>query len=212
MDLILISDTHNRWNSDVPQGDILVHAGDLTHTGAFAELRQGVRWLKSLPHKHKILVAGNHDVCLENILVNGKEPELRDFLHPIVYLRDSGIVLGGLQFWGSPWIPIYGGGFNIAQDELRAKWSKIPDGLEVLVTHTPPKGILDKEDEESIGCSELGQAIKRVRPRVHAFGHAHQGHGHRQLRWDDKMTTDCYNSATTSYRISLSATLALSGN
>jgi len=208
MDLVLISDTHNRCSAALPDGDILIHAGDLTHTGTFAELRQGARWLKSLPHKHKIFVAGNHDVCLENILVNGKEAELQDFLRPIHYLRDSGIAIEGLQLWGSPWIPIYGGGFNIAHDELRARWTKIPNGLDVLITHTPPKGILDKEDEEFIGCSELAHAIKRVRPRVHAFGHAHQGHGHRQLRWDDQMTTDFYNSATTVFRISLTGQIS----
>ena len=65
--VVCISDTHNRHAElpPLPPGDILIHAGDLTETGTEAELEAAFAWLSSAPHKHKIVVAGNHDSLLQ---------------------------------------------------------------------------------------------------------------------------------------------------
>jgi Icc-related predicted phosphoesterase len=171
MKIVAISDLHAA-QLPLPDGDVLVVVGDLIHLGTFAELKRQVAWLKSLPHTHKVLVAGNHDVCLENLMRQEMEDELRRFLHPIVYLRDSGVTLNGVKFYGSPHIPIYAGSFNLSDNELSEKWNLIPP-TDVLLTHCPPAGILD----DGKGCERLTEAIHRVKPWAHCFGHAHEGAG-----------------------------------
>ena len=73
--------------------------------------------------------------------------------------------------------------FNLERGaELREKWDLIPAHVDVLITHGPPHGVLDRtEAGESVGCEELLAATRRTRPRLHAFGHIHQGHGWRRL-------------------------------
>ncbi len=169
MRLTLISDTHGT-HPGLPSGDVLIHCGDITHFGEFAELKEQAAWLKSLPFKHVILVPGNHDVCCETLMNKGMEPALREKLFgKIHYLRDSGVTLEGVRFWGSPWIPPYAGGFNAGRQDRLRRWNLIPDGTDVLVTHGPPLGILDG----GTGCAPLLDAVKRIKPRIHAFGHVH---------------------------------------
>ncbi len=169
MRLTLISDTHGA-RPPLPEGDILVHCGDLTHFGSFKELQAEVGWLKSLPFEHILFVPGNHDICCENLMLKGLENPLRhQVFGRIRYLRDSGVTIGGINFWGSPWIPPYAGAFNAGLRERMRRWDLIPEGTDVLVTHGPPLGILDG----GAGCASLLDAVRRVKPRIHAFGHVH---------------------------------------
>ena len=62
--VVCISDTHNS-QPDVPDGDVLIHAGDLTQSGTLVEIERAVGWLRGLPHRYKIVVAGNHDLLLD---------------------------------------------------------------------------------------------------------------------------------------------------
>lgn len=62
--IVCISDTHNS-GPNLPPGDILIHAGDLTQSGSLEELEASIAWLNSQPHPHKIVVAGNHDRLLD---------------------------------------------------------------------------------------------------------------------------------------------------
>jgi predicted phosphodiesterase len=140
MNLVMVSDTHGARPS-LPAGDVLVHCGDLTHLGSFAELRSEVGWLKSLPFRHIVLIAGNHGVALGNLYDKGLEAQTRKLLFgSIHYLRDSGLVIDGVKVWGSPWIPPYAGSFNLPENELQQKWDLIPSDTDVLVTHGPPAG------------------------------------------------------------------------
>ena len=67
MRVICMSDTHGlHRNTKVPDGDVLVFAGDITSRGASYELVDFNEWLGELPHSHKIVVAGNHDWCFQN--------------------------------------------------------------------------------------------------------------------------------------------------
>lgn len=98
--VVCISDTHNTRPA-LPPGDILIHAGDLTENGSFDEVQRELQWLSSQPHRYKILVAGNHDVLLdEKFLERYPERQYRS-THTtndldwgsVIYLQDSSIIL-----------------------------------------------------------------------------------------------------------------------
>lgn len=173
--IVCISDTHTR-HTPVPDGDILIHAGDATFRGTEKEIFDFSGWYSSLPHHYKIFVAGNHDIMFETNNIKA-----RSLLHPsIIYLQDSGVILNGIKFWGSPWQPeFFDWAFNLPRGEpLKHKWSLIPDDTNVLITHGPPYSILDRTPSgELVGCKELVGAIKRVEPAFHVFGHIHNGYG-----------------------------------
>jgi len=195
MQIVMISDTHGA-RPELPAGDVLVHCGDLSHLGSFAELRQEVEWLKALPFEHIIFVAGNHDVALANIFEKKLEPQTRQLVFGrIHYLRDSGVTIDGVKFWGSPWIPPYAGAFNLAEEELRQKWQLIPADTDVLITHGPPAGVLDG----GTGSASLRAALERIRPSIHCFGHVHEFHG------QFEKGTKFFNCAATPFTASPSA-------
>lgn len=174
--IICISDTHGMHGRiEVPAGDILIHCGDLTKHGTAAEVIDFNEWLGTLPHPWKIVIAGNHDGAFEY------EPDhARKLLTNAVYLEDSETIAAGLRIWGSPWQPAFNDWhFNLPRGEaLKAKWNLIPNGIDVLVTHGPPFGVLDRiSTEESVGCKDLLAAVRCIRPRLHVFGHIHSEHG-----------------------------------
>ena len=126
-----------------------------------------------------MVIAGNHDRCLEADPRLG--PEVFAGCH---YLLDSGVEIGGVTFWGSPWQPwFFDMAFNLERGaELREKWDLIPAQVDVLITHGRPHFVLDRtETGENVGCEELRAATQRTCPRLHVFGHIHQGHGWRRL-------------------------------
>src|SRR5262245_57714244 len=139
--IVCISDTHTRHEElEMPPGDILVHAGDLTDLGDETDVVDFDRWLGTLPYPHKIVIAGNHDFLFERDPVRA-----RRLITNAVYLQDSEVEVEGLRFWGSPWQPwFYDWAFNLARGEpLAAKWRLIPEQTDVLITHGPPAGICD---------------------------------------------------------------------
>jgi len=175
--IVSLSDTHSKHNRvQVPDGDILIHAGDATGRGNAAELIEFNRWLGTLPHPHKIVCAGNHDFIFE------KNYSLAcGLLTNATYAQDELLEVCGLRIYVSPWQPrFFDWAFNLNRGaEIRRKWDVIPSGLDVLVTHGPPFGILDVSglSGEHVGCEELRAAVERVGPRVHIFGHIHHGYG-----------------------------------
>ena len=174
--IVAISDTHNLHRQvKVPDGDILIHAGDLTDMGDLRDVRDFNDWLGSMPHEYKLVIAGNHDFCFEN---DRKAAE--SLLTNCTYLFDKAITIWGITFYGSPWQPwFYNWAFNLQRGpDIRAKWDLIPNHVDVLVTHGPPIGYLDEtHDGEQVGCEELKVAVRRVRPSLHIFGHIHEGYG-----------------------------------
>lgn len=174
--LVCISDTHGRHGElDLPPGDVLVHAGDFCSRGTLDEARAFTEWLRDQAFAHKVVVAGNHDRLFES------DPDLaRSLVRDAHYLQDSGAEVAGLRFWGSPWQPEYGGwAFNLPLGEpLADRWNQIPRETQVLVTHCPPKGVLDRiHSGLSIGCPDLQHALERVQPGLHVFGHVHEQAG-----------------------------------
>lgn len=173
--LVLLSDTHGLHDQIVvPDGDILIHAGDLTSRGKTYELESFADWCRKLPHRHKVIIGGNHDFCLEN-----NAWEARTKLHGLTYLEDSGCEIGGLKFWGSPQTPrFFDWAFNVDRGpQIRRYWDRIPAETDVLITHGPPlgRGDLTKAGERA-GCADLLAAIQRIQPRLHVAGHIHEGY------------------------------------
>lgn len=176
--IICISDTHGQHSKlKIPAGDILIHAGDFMRSGQrISEIVNFNLWLGMLPHPHKIVIAGNHDLLFE------REPSLsRTLLTNAIYLENSGVELFGLKFWGSPVQPAFNSwAFNVERGTaIRRYWNMIPDETDVLITHGPPLGILDTTHtgEPHLGCEELAKTLERVKPKLHIFGHIHGGHG-----------------------------------
>lgn len=174
--LVCMSDLHNIDQFyKVPDGDILIVAGDICEVGNTAELKEFDDFLGLQTHSVKVLVAGNHDWPF----ANSTPSVAKKLLKHAIYLEDDGVELYGLKFWGSPWQPWFGGwAFNLPRGpKLAAVWSKIPNDTDVLITHCPPFGVLDVVYDDNVGCKDLATALKRVRPLVHVYGHVHQGYG-----------------------------------
>lgn len=175
--LVAVADTHLYHDElEVPDGDVFLHAGDLCRRGSLEELERSVAFVRSLPHAHKLIVAGNHDWSFMNEPAEARAL-LGDDIH---YLEDGELTFAALRFYGSPWQPEFNDwAFNLPRGEaLAAKWALVPDGLDVLVTHGPPLGIGDRSSTGGRhGCRDLLERVKRVRPRVHLFGHIHEDGG-----------------------------------
>lgn len=172
MKIVALSDSHmGHKNIKLPKGDILIHAGDATFMGSPDELIGFNNWFGEQDFKYKIFVAGNHDRLFQVNQVHAK-----DILTSAFYLQDQSIELAGIHFYGSPWQPAFNNwAFNVWTDEeLEKIWSKIPEGVDVLITHCPPYGVLDG----LLGCRMLYKRILQVKPKIHIFGHIHRGHGH----------------------------------
>ena len=176
MRIVAVADTH-LFTSDlvVPEGDVFLHAGDLCRGGDLDELREAAAWIAALPHRHKIIVAGNHDWCFVH-----DPAAARALLGEMHYLEDAELVLDGIRFYGSPWQPEFNDwAFNLPRGEaIAAVWRKIPAGLDVLITHGPPEGLGDRSPVGGrAGCADLRRRIAEVLPRLHLFGHIHQDGG-----------------------------------
>lgn len=178
MKIVCISDTHLmhlRTPINVPRGDVLVHAGDATFSGRKEEIRAFAGWFLALPHEEKIFVPGNHDWGFDLAPV-----EAAKLLPGVHVLHDSGVTIDGVRFWGSPYQPEFmNWAFNLPRGEpLKRHWDMIPEGTDVLITHGPPHGIGDLVPRgEKVGCEALRDAVVRVKPKLHVFGHIHCGYG-----------------------------------
>jgi predicted phosphohydrolase len=176
MRIVCLSDTHDLHRElQVPDGDLLLHAGDATMKGTPAQIAAFDRWLGTLPHAHKVVIAGNHDWAFERT-----PAAARALIRNARYLEDEETTVDGLRIWGSPWQPwFFDWAFNLERGPaIAAKWALIPEGIDVLVTHGPPLGVLDRTSHgDDVGCADLLAAVHRVRPRLHVFGHIHEGYG-----------------------------------
>lgn len=182
MKLIFISDTHTRHNEiKIPHGDILIHCGDVSSRGIEREIVGFLDWFAALPHQHKIMIPGNHDFLFE------VDPTITHDMtskRGINLLNDSLVEIEGIKFWGSPVTPwFHNWAFNRYRgSDIESHWNKIPDDIDVLITHGPPayinNGLSLVEAGEDVGCHDLYNTIKkRVKPKVNAFGHIHEGYG-----------------------------------
>ena len=192
----MIADLHGSFPK-LPDGDLLIIAGDLTAHDKQVEYRKFAHCLAKLPYKKIIVIAGNHD----NLLVKHDECPYRffNYLDPLVtYLCDSGTEFQGLKIWGSPHSLWFEGinpdcaAFTGNESYLEKLFALIPDDIDILITHSPPHGILDKNKHGfECGSISLRNHMMRVKPKIHIFGHIHeQGSKHIDLA-----TTKLYNAS-----------------
>ncbi len=178
MKVVAISDIHNH-QVDLPEGDLLIVAGDLTSSGKPEQIAKINQYIgeQSSKFKHKpLVVAGNHDFMFER-----QREAAVGALTAADYLEDDFVEIDGVKIYGSPWTPTF---FNWAfmkdrGSEIREVWEWIPDGLDILVTHGPPKGILDFCGIHA-GCADLLEVVTKKLsrpPKFHVFGHIHEGYG-----------------------------------
>lgn len=178
MRIVAISDTHNR-EVELPEGDLLLVAGDVSGRGTPSQITLFNSYLEkqSAKFKHKpLVIAGNHDFLFQ---------EDRNFAESLLtagsYIEDSLVIVDGVKIYGSPWTPtFYDWAFMRDRGApIRHYWDLIPEGIDLLVTHGPPYGILD-DCGDHVGCSDLLEVVTRELaqpPRFHIFGHIHEGHG-----------------------------------
>ncbi|HEY5257322.1 MAG TPA: metallophosphoesterase family protein [Candidatus Baltobacteraceae bacterium] len=184
MRIVCISDTHNLLHKiAVPDGDLLVHAGDLTRRGRRAEIYAAYKALSNLPHARIVVTPGNHDFGFE------QSPDLVAELHTafprIETLIDAATTVDGLRLYASPFQPwFYDWAFNFLPGppgvkQAEEKWAEIPGDTAILITHGPMYGVLDETRAgEHAGCPALKARIAQLRQlRFHIFGHIHEAHG-----------------------------------
>ncbi|KAH9930652.1 Metallo-dependent phosphatase [Fomitopsis serialis] len=204
---VCISDTHSHVYK-VPPGDVLLHAGDLSAGGAFKRLKVTLDWLKTLPHPVKVLIAGNHDLCLDEDWQEGGywanraggAIRTKDAIAARRLVRSEALRNAGMHYleyesteittpvgrtrkvYGSPAAPRYSwGAFQYDYNASGEIYSRIPEETEILLTHTPPYGILNQTRKgTAAGCKDLARRLASddLRPcRLHVFGHIHESHG-----------------------------------
>lgn len=182
MKILALSDTHSRHKKIprewLPPADVIVHAGDFTINGEDLETLNFLEWFSGLPYAHRILTAGNHDWSFEDTRCLFFEDYARR--GGITYLNDEGLDIEGVYFYGSASTPRFlDWAFNREQGaEIDRYWRAIPRYTDVLITHGPPYGYLDETlDKRKVGCKDLTENLKEIKPKYHVFGHIHSGYG-----------------------------------
>lgn len=180
MRLVCISDTHSLHKKmlPIPDGDVLVHAGDATGSGSLPQLDDFTQWFASQPHKHKILIAGNHDWCFEQYPAWSREMCEK---HGITYLRGEATTICGVNFYGFPWQPVFRYmAFNAKEGERWGRLKLVPDDTHVLITHGPALRIFDYIPDlgQHVGCYPLATKIDQLpQLKAHICGHIHESYG-----------------------------------
>ncbi|MGZ5231283.1 MAG: metallophosphatase domain-containing protein [Burkholderiales bacterium] len=186
---VCVSDTHSKLDKvAIPDGDVLVHTGDLSRVGAVNDLAEQFKLLNKMPHEHIVAIAGNHDHGLQHIpdlakLYGRRYPRVR-------YLDSTSAEVAGVKLWGSPWTPWFlDWAFNFprgdaGEQEATLHYAGIPDDTQLLITHGPPRGVLDQLDERGsepfahVGSIALRKRIDSLpRLRAHVFWHIHSQYG-----------------------------------
>lgn len=178
-----ISDTHNNrhLNIKLKGADILVHAGDISNYGSYSEVKSFLDWFESLKnYKYKIFIAGNHDLSFED-----KHEWLEELLAKtssnVIYLEDRAVKLLGLKFYGTPWCPSFGDwAFMDNENNLDTIFKCIPKDTDVLISHTPPFGVMDINRYGS-NCGSQSILNNSYNVKLHIFGHIHESYGVKEV-------------------------------
>jgi len=180
MKIDCISDLHGNY-PELEGGDLLIIAGDLTAMDTIDEFIQFRTWVSTQQYRKIVIIGGNHDNCLQD--KSFEWPRDPAWKKDHSYLEDSGTEFEGLKIWGSPWTARFPNqnpecmAFALDADELKSKWDLIPEDTDILITHSPPYGILDHTWKLRTGCSDLLERVKHINPKLHVFGHIHENGG-----------------------------------
>ena len=172
MKILHLSDTHGLHKNlkSLPEADVIVHSGDFTFAGSEEEAYDFMNWFCNLPYEHKVFIAGNHDMCMYGAdPIEGLSPNVH-------YLYNNSVVIDGMKFYGIPMFME-----DCMDGKLDMFIHNIPDDVDILITHMPPKGICDIADYgkglEHRGNATLAEHLKVLHPTCHLFGHEHDAYG-----------------------------------
>jgi len=196
MKLVAISDTHGDHKYlEIPECDILIHAGDFSFRGEFFEVRNFMLWFEKQPARYKVCIAGNHELtfdstqsqyqdAIRNLLAKHKE---------IIYLENEAITIEGIKFYGTPWTPYFcNWAFNGLRDQdvalkrgqsLTEIYSHIPEDTNIILCHAPPYNLVDRNQEgQCCGSMEMRKVVDKM-PLLYLYicGHVHEARGVEEL-------------------------------
>jgi Icc-related predicted phosphoesterase len=197
--LLCLSDTHGKHagipRASIPTVDLILFGGDFSLVGNPVDVASFKEWIRSF-NVPAVIIAGNCDLAFDTERLAHFTPRIEGYCHPTVpidtikpsflenpgkisYLEDSEVTVNGVRIYGSPYSPEFNDwGFPIHQGEAESRWSKIPDGIDVLLVHGPPKDVCDATSTGfHAGCASLRTAIERTKPALAVFGHIHEAHG-----------------------------------
>lgn len=172
IDILHLSDTHGQHKNlkSLPEADVIVHSGDFTFAGSEEEAYDFMNWFCNLPYKHKIFIAGNHDMCMYGA------DHIDGLSRNVHYLYNNSVVIDGIKFYGIPMFME-----DCMDGNLDVFINNIPDDTDVLITHMPPKGTCDLgnygKGPEHRGNATLAELLKKLHPTCHLFGHEHDAYG-----------------------------------
>ncbi len=188
-----ISDLHG-FQPKLDGGDLLIVAGDITARDVLSQWCEFFEWFAKQQYRKKILIAGNHDGYLKHqgIRLPSKARQLVGMgADDFDYLCDYETKFEGLKIWGSPWTPTFYNWYFMRDrgEDIKKQWDLIPNDIDILITHGPCYGILDKvvmssrgDKDKHAGCVDLRNAVERIQPKMHVCGHIHSGYGQISLK------------------------------
>lgn len=185
MKITFFSDTHNAHKFvDIPSdSDMVIFTGDMCGHGNIKECKSFLRWFSELPNKYKVMISGNHDIYMDksHYKNNGRDYNPKDIIpQNIIYLENETVTIEDIKIFGSPVTPwFYDWAFNVNRGEdILEYWNKIEPDTDIIITHGPPQGILDRcMDGSEVGCIDLKNKIDEIKPSIVAFGHIHEAYG-----------------------------------
>lgn len=182
MKFLHISDTHGYHDLlNIPEDiDMIIHTGDGANIRSpflnENEFLEFWRWFENLPVKYKVFTPGNHDSFLEHSISKIFKKSLKENCYILI---NESIEIEGIKIWGSPFTPMFNNwSFMRNRDKLFKLWETIPEDIDILLTHGPPKRLLDlsinrQHIVESVGCNALRKVVLKIQPKYHLFGHVH---------------------------------------
>lgn len=202
MKIWFVSDTHGvHAGLKVPKADVVIHCGDeSTHGNAWMnepEAREFFEWYSALAIPTKLFIPGNHSTAIEQGLIRPDE-------YPnVTFLIHDATVVSGLKIFGSPYTPkFFDWAYMKPRTEIESVWKSIPSDVDILITHGPPREILDithdiqTGEPVHVGSGTLLQHVEeRIRPKIHAFGHIHDERGIQNFGTIQRGTTQFINCA-----------------
>lgn len=192
MRICAVSDLHGQF-PEIPECDLLIVAGDLcpdvcwgARAREFPDWQLAwfedifVPWAERQPAEFVVVTWGNHDYC-GHLRLNaeyGKKTSV---------VCDAPVMVNGVKLWLTPWSNQFmNWAFMKPHAELGEIYAKIPEDVDILVSHQPPCGFSDLYPDlgtgklEHVASSELLYHIERVRPSIVVCGHLHGGYGTHQ--------------------------------
>ena len=177
-------------------GDVLIHCGDMfdLFDKNPADLEKMDLWFSRQRFDLVLCIGGNHDTELEDRHDHPDQP-----FKNAIYLEDQSVSHNGIVFYGTPWVPfLRDHAFYADEQTLKAKWSAVPENTDVLITHTPPAGMLDQSSRgQELGCWHLAERVPQVAPAIHCFGHVHASAGIRESGNTTFVNASCFHRQQT---------------